>query len=100
MDANGRTRAELAVYNGGPMLFLSDTKTLRVGLGVPQAGSSLALFDENGESRLELVVSKDGPMLSMLDANDKTRAGLAVYKDGPRLAMGDEKGKVIWSAPR
>ena len=77
-DANGKTRAQMAVGKDG---------------------SRLVMKDANGKTRAELAVNKNGAMLVMKDANGKTRAEMGMYKNGPRAAIIDENGKPVWSTP-
>ena len=92
-DADGKIRATLAVFKGGPALVMRDADGKhRIALDVLKDGPGLIMFDEDGKNRAELNVLKDGPGLLMLDENGKRRAELNMVKN-PSLIMFDEDGK-------
>ena len=71
-DENGKPRAKLHMFNGGP---------------------NLTLFDEKGQPRVLLSADEVGPRLNLLDVNGKFRTSLQAGKDGPSLILSDENGK-------
>lgn len=93
VDAQGRERATLAMYNGGPRLDLYDENgKARAGLTVTSDGPGLGLFDANGKARVGLSAFSDGPGLALFDANGKPRVGLVAFSDGPVLDLSDANG--------
>ena len=72
-DTNGKIRAKLDIFAGGP---------------------HLDLFDAAGTVRVSLNNSKDGTGLGLFDAAGKIRAGLTVDADAdrPELTLSDQEG--------
>lgn len=123
-DKNGKTRAELALNEGGPHLSLFDENFIRrVGLAVfIDKGPLLSMFGENGIIGAQLDMGKNASGLYLYNKDSDSKAFLAVYRVGPILALSDEKGrframlrieqygsemillgpdgKEIWSAPK
>jgi hypothetical protein len=94
VDENGKVRAMLGVYAGGPSLGLYDENGKeRATLGVYAGGPSLALRDENGKERATLGVYAFGPGLALRDENSKDRAMLVLKADGPELSLRDAAGR-------
>jgi hypothetical protein len=93
VDENGKVRAMLGVYAGGPSLGLYDENGKeRATLGVYAGGPALALRDENSKDRAMLVLKADGPELSLRDAAGRDRVALAVTAPGPWLCLYDAAG--------
>lgn len=101
VDGNGKTRAFLAMGEGGPKLGLLDENgNPRIGLIVDKDGPQLILRDENNKPRIGLFLSDFASGLTLIDENGKNRAGLVVDKEeGPGLGLFDENGKRLWKAP-
>lgn len=94
LDAQGRTRATLALYKGAPQLALfdADEKT-RVTLKVsPDGQPGLALVDANENLRAGLALVANGPILALAGANEKAATLLEVSADGPQLNLSDVNG--------
>ena len=110
VDENGKTRAMMDMYKGGPRLLMFDENSkARTALGMTEHGARLRLFDENG-ARAELRTGKEGPALILWDENGQNRALLGASKtltpDGTTttspessLLLSGADGKVRWSAP-
>ncbi len=93
VDAQGRTRAALEMYMGGPELVLYDANgKLRARLDVSPDGQGLRLYDANEKARAVLNVIADQPGLAVSDANGKMGAVLSVLADGPVLSLNDAQG--------
>ena len=96
VDENGKARAGLFVFEGGPVFTLLDENDKpRVMLRVNKEGPDLALLDENAKTRAFMALDKDGPALCLSDENGKNRAKLAVIKLGAGLVLLDENGRIL-----
>jgi hypothetical protein len=124
MDDDGKTRATLRMFEGGPVLVLYDTNgKQRVSVTARENVSAVALFDGNGKTRLTLdivPVGSGAPQLAMYNGNGTADVILMTVDDGPSIALTDptdgntgvrlkvgnegpslgcfKDGKVLWSA--
>lgn len=100
VDADGKTRAALGLFEGIPGLGLSDENgKTRFRLVTSKGFSGLVMTDENGKPRASLSLSKEGPIFGLSDKNGKQRACLGVLEEGSGIELFDEKGKIVWNAP-
>jgi hypothetical protein len=93
-DADGKARATLRMFEGGPVLGLYDAdENNRVCLRVSAEGPFLRLFDAETKRGLELTVDEDGPGVSLFDAKGNTSVVVTVGEQGPVIILFDANGK-------
>jgi hypothetical protein len=96
VDAEGKTRATLRMFEGEPMLGLNDAEgTNRVCLRVSAKGPYLGLFDAKGNTSVVMTAGEHGPAAILYDANGKERLTLEItqFESGtPRLSMHNANG--------
>jgi len=94
---NGRPRATLqTAADGTPLLALFDENgTTRLGLGFVAGSPSLTFADKDGRSRIVLGTSEDGALTFAFRGPGERllRAGT------PDILLMNRAGKVIWKAP-
>jgi hypothetical protein len=79
-DADGETKAELAMSGGGAHLFLYGTgqKNPQVSVFAGGDGGGVTLFGTDGSPRALLEVTKDGALLNLFEAESKGKVHLGV----------------------
>lgn len=88
VDNKGKTRADLNMFKGVPVLRLFDaTGKTCVGLSAFEGGG-LNFFDEKGSIR----VSLDSLGLRLMDENEKSRVSLIFFDGKPSFTLSDRKG--------
>jgi hypothetical protein len=98
VDAAGKTRATLCMYEEGPGLGIYDTDGNRCAvLRVCAEGPSLRLVDRKTGQGLELMVLNDGPSVHLFDANGKPSVLVTILNHGGGLTLygPDVKARLI-----
>jgi len=87
VDENGKTRASLGMFKGGPSLTLFDENGNRRAalavdpLAVDKGNSSFSLFDEKGKPRVELgIVESGGGGIDVYNTFDKNVVSIQAGK--------------------
>ncbi len=102
VDADGATRAVLALDNGNPVLrFMDRQGKIRTSLLMYEdGGSGLVFTQESGRPGASIGSNAAGPALAFGDGAGNVRALLTVGKDGtPKLVLKDTTGHAAWTAP-
>jgi hypothetical protein len=127
-DDKGRHQVGMLMKGGEPVIFISDKEErMRLMTGLAEndtAGisfmdpygrhqmvltssilrkiSGLTLLDEQQNPRVILAISPDDNIgLSFYDSSKRTRSFFGISQNGePFLVFTDEKGEIIWSAPK
>ena len=87
VDANGRTRAVFGMATaGGPSIALyEEDGTTRLGVGLARGTPLVRLCDAKGDVAIELDVVDSDPAIRLYDGRDQQRASLVLA--GPRAEL-------------
>ena len=99
VDATGRARLVLTVFEGEPELRLLDIAgRSRLTLDIFEGEPGLRLWDATGKSRLTLSMFEGQPSLLFRDRAGKARIVLTTG-EGSMLRLYDPSGRLLFRAP-
>lgn len=100
IDEKGDTRLFLSADSqmGSSLAMFDEQGELRVALGVSDGWPDLAFYDERGKPRVGLSLHAGGPTLRFNDAARRPRLFTGILRDQPILRLYDENEKILWSA--
>lgn len=93
VDAQGKPRATLNMYIGQPRLALTDANGItRASVAVSSRGPAVLLADANKKAVALLSVQLNGPRLDLVGVDETQGASFEVSGQGPGLQLNDANG--------